>query len=158
MTTLKSLFFLVLVPGLLMGYFPFLISTNDTELFTLGLLSYLAFPLWFIGWTAMLWCFWDFTFQGKGTPAPIDPPKVLVAVGLYRYVRNPMYVAGLIALFGWILWSPSLPLIVAPFLLFIATHLFVTFYEEPTLKKKFGVRYEDYIKRVPRWMPRIKYK
>jgi protein-S-isoprenylcysteine O-methyltransferase Ste14 len=156
MTILKSLIFLILAPGLLMGYFPFLISTTDTELVALGVFSYLAFPLWLIGWTAMLWCFWNFIVHGRGTPAPIDPPKQLVAVGLYRYVRNPMYVAGIIALLGWILWSPSIPLIVAAFLFFTAAHLFVTFYEEPTLKRKFGVEYEEYLKRVPRWFPKIK--
>jgi protein-S-isoprenylcysteine O-methyltransferase Ste14 len=156
MTALKSLFFLILVPGLLIGYFPFLISTTDTELISPGILSYLAFPFLLIGWIAMLWCFWNFTVNGRGTPAPIDPPKELVAVGLYRFVRNPMYVAGLITLVGWILWSPSLPLIVAPFVFFLAAHLFVTYYEEPTLKKKFGTAYEEYYKNVPRWFPRIK--
>jgi len=156
MTALKSLFFLLLVPGLLIGYFPYLISTTDTELIDLGSLSYLAFPLLILGWTFMLWCFWNFLINGKGTPAPIDPPKELVAVGLYRYIRNPMYVAGTIALLGWILWSPSLPLIVAPVLFFTATHLFVTLYEEPNLKKIFGASYEDYLKRVPRWIPKFK--
>ena len=156
MTALKSLFFLILVPGLLIGYFPYLISTSDTELLTLGAVRYLAFPLLLIGWTVMLWCFWNFLVNGRGTPAPIDPPKELVAVGPYRFVRNPMYVAGLIALLGWILWSPSLPLIVAPFLFFTAAHLFVTGYEEPTLKKKFGAAYAEYCKRVPRWIPKFK--
>lgn len=156
MTALKSLFFLILVPGLLIGYFPYLVSTTDTELLALGALRYLAFPLLLIGWIAMLWCFWNFLVNGKGTPAPIDPPKELVAVGPYRYVRNPMYVAGIIALLGWMLWSPSLALIVAPLIFFTAAHLFVTLYEEPTLKRKFGTVYEDYCKRVPRWMPRVK--
>jgi len=156
MTALESLFFLLLVPGLLIGYFPYLISTTDTELIELGSLSYLAFPLLILGWTCMLWCFWNFLVNGKGTPAPIDPPKELVAVGLYRYIRNPMYVAGIIALLGWILWSPSLPLILAPFIFFIAAHLFVTTYEEPTLKKKFGDAYKDYTNKVPRWIPKFK--
>jgi protein-S-isoprenylcysteine O-methyltransferase Ste14 len=125
-------------------------------LFTPGVLGYLAIPLWLLGGLGMLWCFWNFLVNGKGTPAPIDPPKELVAVGLYRHVRNPMYVAGLIALFGWILWSPSLPLIVAPILFLTAAHLFVTRYEEPHLKKTFGAAYEDYCQRVPRWFPNWK--
>ena len=156
MTALKSLFFLLLVPGLLIGYFPYIISATDSELFSTGVIAYLAFPLWMIGTIMMFWCFWDFLVKGKSTPAPIDPPKELVAVGLYRFVRNPMYVAGIIALLGWILWSPSLPLVVAPFLFFSAVHLFVTLYEEPTLKKKFGAAYEEYCKRVPRWIPKFK--
>jgi hypothetical protein len=81
MTTLKSLFFLVLVPGMLIGYFPYLISTTDSELFAPGVIAYLAFPLWLIGGVSMLWCFWSFLVNGRGTPAPIDPPKELVAVG-----------------------------------------------------------------------------
>lgn len=156
MTALKSLFFLILVPGLLIGYFPYAISMNDTELLALGAVRYLALPFLLAGWAAMLWCFWSFLVNGKGTPAPIDPPKELVAVGLYRFVRNPMYVAGIVALLGWILWSPSLPLILAPFLFFTAAHLFVTGYEEPALKKKFGAAYVEYLQRVPRWIPKFK--
>lgn len=156
MTVLKSLFFFIFVPGLLIGYFPYLISTTDVELFAPGILSYLAFPLWFIGWTVMLWCFWIFIANGRGTPAPIDPPRELVIVGPYRFVRNPMYAAGLAALLGWILWSPSLSLILAFFLFLLATHLFVMLYEEPTLKRTFGAAYDDYCRRVPRWIPRLK--
>jgi protein-S-isoprenylcysteine O-methyltransferase Ste14 len=156
MTALKSMLFFLLVPGLLVGYFPYRVSTIDRELFQPGVLGWLAFPLWLIAAAVMVWCFWDFTFKGRGTPAPIDPPKELVAVGLYRFVRNPMYVAGILALVGWALWSPSLPLILAPPLFFAATHTFVTLYEEPTLRVKFGVGYEEYLRRVPRWIPRIR--
>ena len=156
MTVLKSLFFFILVPGLLIGYFPYLISTTDADLFALGIFGYLAFPLWFLGWIVMIWCFWIFIANGRGTPAPFDPPSELVAVGPYRFVRNPMYVAGLVTLLGWILWSPSLSLILAFFLFIFATHLFVTLYEEPTLRKNFGAAYEDYCRQVPRWMPKFK--
>lgn len=156
MIVFKSLLFFFLVPGLLVGYFPYQLSTADRELFQPGGLAWLAFPLWLIAAVVMARCFWDFTFKGRGTPAPIDPPKELVAVGLYRHVRNPMYAAGILALAGWALWSPSLPLILAPLLFFAATHTFVTLYEEPTLRVKFGVMYEDYLRRVPRWIPRIR--
>jgi len=156
MTVLKSLFFFVFVPGLLIGYFPYRISITDSELFTPGFFGYFAFPLWFIGWTVMLWCFWIFIANGRGTPAPFDPPNELVAVGPYRFVRNPMYAAGLITLLGWILWSPSFSLILAFFLFLLATHLFIILYEEPTLKKSFGAMYKDYCERVPRWFPKFK--
>jgi protein-S-isoprenylcysteine O-methyltransferase Ste14 len=156
LTAFKSLFFLILVPGLLIGYFPYAISMNDTELLALGAFRYLALPLLAVGWTVMLWCFWNFLVNGRGTPAPFDPPRELVVAGPYCFVRNPMYAAGLIALLGWILWSPSFPLIAAPFLFFVAAHLFVTGYEEPTLKKKFGAAYEEYCKQVPRWIPKFK--
>ena len=156
MTALKSLLFLAIAPGLLMGHFPYLISATDTEVLAPGIFEYLAIPLWLIGWFAMLWCFWNFLVNGKGTPAPIDPPKELVAVGLCRFIRNPMYTAGLIALLGWIMWSPSMPLIIAPFLFFTAAHLFVIFYEEPTLKRNFGSAYDEYPRQVPRWFPQFK--
>ncbi len=157
MTLLKSLLFLILVPGFLLGYVPFSISLTDLQLFEPGALRYLAFLLWPLGAAAMLWCFRDFTFRGRGTPAPFDPPKELVVSGPYRYVRNPMYAAGILFLFGWLVWSPSLALIVAPFLFFTAAHLFVTTYEEPTLKKKFGAAYEVYLQKVPRWIPRFRF-
>lgn len=156
MTALKSLLFLILVPGLLIGYLPYWIASTDIQLFDAGLFRYLAFPLWLVGGTGMLWCFWNFTFNGGGTPAPIEPPKELVAAGLYRFVRNPMYVSGILGLIGWALWSPSLPLIVAPIVFFAATHTFVTLYEEPTLRVKFGAASEEYLRRVPRWIPRIR--
>jgi protein-S-isoprenylcysteine O-methyltransferase Ste14 len=156
MTALKSLLFLLLVPGMLVGYFPYRVSTADIELFQPGVFVWLAFPLWLIAGVMMVQCFFDFSFKGRGTPAPIDPPKELVDVGLYRFVRNPMYIAGMVALFGFAIWSPSLPLIVAPFLFFVATHLFVTGYEEPTLRRKFGRAYGAYCTRVPRWVPQIR--
>ncbi len=156
MTTLKSLLFFILVPGLLVGYLPWWLASSDAPLFSTGLLRYLALPLWILGWAFMLWCFWDFTFRGRGTPAPVDPPKELVAAGLYRYVRNPMYVAGILILLGWMIWSPSLPLILTPLLFFTATHLFVTLYEEPNLRERFGSSYENYLQHVPRWFPKFK--
>ena len=154
MTVLKSFLFLLLVPGILLGLIPYWISITDVSLFAAGFPRYLAIPLWIIGAGIMVWCFRDFTVEGHGTPAPIDPPHALIASGLYRYVRNPMYVAGLIALAGWILWSPSLSMIITALLFFTATHLFVILYEEPTLKRKFGAAYEEYLKSVPRWIPR----
>jgi protein-S-isoprenylcysteine O-methyltransferase Ste14 len=156
MTALKSLFFFILVPGLLLGYFPYTIAQTDVERFNPGVFRDLAYPLWLSGAAGMFWCFWNFTANGRGTPAPFDPPKELVAVGLYRFVRNPMYVSGIVALLGWILWSPSLPMIAMPVVFFFAAHSFVILYEEPTLRKKFSAAYEDYCKRVPRWIPKFR--
>jgi len=156
MTAFKSILFFLLVPSLLLGIFPYWIAQSEAELFDPGFLRYIAIPMWITGAAGMVWCFWDFTVKGRGTPAPIDPPKELVATGPYRYVRNPMYVSGLIALIGWILWSPSLSLILASILFFTATHSFVLLYEEPALKKKFGTAYESYLRKVPRWIPRFR--
>jgi protein-S-isoprenylcysteine O-methyltransferase Ste14 len=153
MTPFKSLLFFIFVPGLLLGYIPYTLSLTDTPLFDIGFFRYLAIPFWLVGGSAMTWCFWNFTINGRGTPAPFDPPKELVAVGLYRYVRNPMYVAGTLFLLGWALWSPALSLLFSPVIFWGAAHLFVTLYEEPTLKKKFGAAYDEYCSRVPRWIP-----
>ena len=111
-----------------------------------------------LGFAVALRCIWDFGWTGHGTPSPIAPPQRLVVVGFYRYVRNPMYV-GFAA--GWIgLWTifghadPTLMTAVAAVALGI--HLFVVFYEEPTLRGKFGTEYDEYRRNVRRWWPRIK--
>jgi len=155
MTALKSLIFFIFVPGLLVGYVPYWLTMNSSALFDFGILRWVALPLWIVGAVTMVWCFFDFTFKGRGTPAPIDPPKELVATGPYRFVRNPMYVAGIIVLLGYVLWWPSLSILVTPVIFFLATHVFVTLYEEPTLRKNFGASYEEYLQSVPRWIPRF---
>ena len=154
MTALKSLFFLIFVPGLFVGYVPFAFLFVGPQI-DLGFLSYLVLPLWLIGAIMILWCFWDFLVKGKGTPAPIDPPKELVVSGLYKVVRNPMYVGVLLMLIGHFLCFWYLSLLIYAVFFFIAFHLFVINYEEPNLKKRFGATYEDYISKVPRWMPRV---
>lgn len=155
MTALRSLLFLILVPGMVAGYIPLALLRNGTRLET-GLLAYLAFPLWLLGGIILLWSFWNFLHEGRGTPAPIDPPKELVASGFYRYVRNPMYVGVLAMIIGHFLWFGYWNLLVYAVVVFLAFHTFVTYYEEPTLKRIFGAAYEDYLRRVPRWFPRFK--
>jgi protein-S-isoprenylcysteine O-methyltransferase Ste14 len=154
MTALKSLFFLVFVPGLLVGYVPFAFLLVGPRIDT-GFLAWIALPLWTIGAVTILWCFWDFLVKGCGTPAPMDPPKELVASGLYRFIRNPMYVGVLLMLFGHFLWLGYWSLLGYTAFFFIAFHLFVTGYEEPNLLKRFGMLYEKYLQEVPRWIPRF---
>jgi protein-S-isoprenylcysteine O-methyltransferase Ste14 len=154
MTALRSLLFLIIAPGMVAGYIPLELLRWGSQIDT-GVLAYLAFPLWLLGGVILLWSFWNFLREGRGTPAPIDPPKELVAVGFYRYVRNPMYVGILAMLLGHFLWFGYWNLLLYAVLVFLAFHTFVTFYEEPTLKRTFGAPYEDYCKRVPRWIPRI---
>src|SRR5215831_18281691 len=99
-----------------------------------------------LGFAVALRCVWDFGWTGRGTPAPIAPPQRLVVVGLYRYVRNPMYIGfasgwiGLWIVFGHVYW----PAILAMCAVALGVDLFVMFYEEPTLRKKFGAHYEEY--------------
>ena len=109
-----------------------------------------------LGFAVALRCVWDFGWTGQGTPAPVAPPKRLVVVGFYRYVRNPMYVgfaAGWIGL--WIVFGHANPVLIAAVAaVALGVHMFVVFYEEPTLRKKFGQDYIDYCRHVRRWWPR----
>lgn len=155
MTALRSLLFLILAPGMVAGYIPLGLLRSGTQIET-GILAYLAFPLWLIGGLIILWSFWNFLHEGRGTPAPIDPPTELVAVGFYRYVRNPMYVGILAMILGHFLWFGYWNLLLYAFFVFLAFHAFVTFYEEPTLRRKFGASYDEYCRRVPRWIPRLR--
>ena len=154
MIALRSLLFLILAPGMVAGYIPLGLLRWGSQIET-GIFAYLAFPLWLIGGVILLWSFWNFLKEGRGTPAPIDPPKELVAMGFYRYVRNPMYVGVLAMIIGHFLWFEYWNLLIYAVVVFAAFHIFVTFYEEPTLKRNFGAAYEDYCRRVPRWIPRI---
>ena len=111
-----------------------------------------------LGFAVALRCVWDFGWTGSGTPAPVAPPKRLVVVGFYRYVRNPMYVgfaAGWIGL--WVLFGHANPApIAAVAAVALGVHLFVVFYEEPTLRQKFGAEYEEYCRNVCRWWLRVR--
>lgn len=111
-----------------------------------------------LGFAVALRCVWDFGWTGRGTPVPVAPPQRLVVVGFYRYVRNPMYV-GFAA--GWIgLWvvfgRANLTVITAVAAVAAGIHLFVVFYEEPTLRSKFGEDYTNYCRNVRRWWPRLR--
>jgi len=99
-------------------------------------------------------CAWGFATEGRGTPAPVDPPEEMVVHGPYRWMRNPMYVAVVTFVVGEALLFRSLALALYAALLALVFHLFVTLFEEPTLKRQFGPAYETYLARVPRWLPR----
>jgi protein-S-isoprenylcysteine O-methyltransferase Ste14 len=111
-----------------------------------------------LGFAVALRCVWDFGSAGRGTPAPIAPPQRLVVVGFYRYVRNPMYVGFAVGWIGlWIVFGHANPrLIAAVAAAALGVYLFVLFYEEPTLRRKFGTAYEDYCGNVNRWWPRLR--
>jgi protein-S-isoprenylcysteine O-methyltransferase Ste14 len=155
MTAIRSILFFILAPGMVAGYVPLALLRTGSRIQT-GFFSYLAIPLWVIGTAMLVWCFWDFLVKGKGTPAPIDPPKELVISGLYNYVRNPMYVGVLLVIIGHFLWFGNWNLLIYAILVFLGFSAFVILYEEPTLKRNFGAAYEDYLKRVPRWIPKFR--
>lgn len=110
-----------------------------------------------LGFSVALRCVWDFGWTGRGTPAPVAPPKRLV-VGFYRYVRNPMYLGLAIGWIGlWIVFGHPNPVVIATVTaVALGVHLFVILYEEPTLREQFGVDYEEYCRNVRRWWPRAR--
>lgn len=111
-----------------------------------------------LGFAVALRCIWDFGRTGRGTPAPMAPPQRLVVVGLYRYVRNPMYLgffagwAGLWVIFG----RANLVAIAGACTAVLGVALFVMLYEQPTLRRKFGADYEEYCRNVRPWIPRLR--
>jgi protein-S-isoprenylcysteine O-methyltransferase Ste14 len=107
------------------------------------------------GLALALWCVLTFALAGRGTPAPFDPPRRLVVRGPYRFVRNPMYVGAGLALAGAALFYRSPPLLGYTALFLAITHLFVLWYEEPTLRRLFGDEYVEYCRRVRRWWPSL---
>ncbi len=146
----RALFAFLVQPGIVAGLIPGLIVFADAHRhggFALG------FALLMAGLVLLLWCVRDFYVAGRGTLAPWAPPQQLVVVGLYRYARNPMYVAVLTIVLGWSLAFTSASLALYALVLALAFHLRVVLHEEPTLKRKFGEGYERYRKIVPRWIP-----
>jgi len=95
-----------------------------------------------------------FVVHGHGTPVPIAPPTRLVVRGSFRYVRNPAYLAAVVGLVGQGLWFGSASVLIYALVMWVAFHLFVIGYEEPTLRASFGSEYEAYCRAVPRWLPR----
>lgn len=141
--------FTVLVPAMVAGVIPALIAP---ALRGPLLLRAAGWVLVAIGGAAYLWCAVDFVMVGRGTPAPIDAPRVLVARGLYRYSRNPMYVAVLVVVAGQALVRGSARVALYALLLWLLFSAFVRGYEEPRLAARFGAAYELYRSRVPRWV------
>ena len=154
---LRSVFFTILQPGTVAVLIPYwLISSRSSVLTSHQPLRFLGLPLIAIGAATLLWCIWDFFSSGRGTISPIDPPKHLVIRGLYRYVRNPMYVAVVSILLGEAIFFMSWPVLIEAGVFFVLATLFVALYEEPTLRRKFGDSYERYTQTVGRWIPRYR--
>lgn len=95
-----------------------------------------------------------FVVEGIGTPAPIAPTQHLVVGGLYRYVRNPMYIAVVAAIVGQALLFGQPGLLAYAALVGAAMWVFATFYEEPYLAERYGAEYDEYRRTVPGWWPR----
>jgi protein-S-isoprenylcysteine O-methyltransferase Ste14 len=100
-------------------------------------------------------CIGIFVVTGRGTPAIFDAPRVFVAMGPYRYVRNPMYIGGWLVLSGFGLCQRSVSILLFGGLCLVLVHLFVVFFEEPGLRRRFGATYANYCTSVSRWIPKV---
>lgn len=107
-----------------------------------------------VGLALCAWCIALFVVHGRGTPAPFDAPRAFVAVGSYRWVRNPMYLGFFLFLTGYALCAGSYPALGVAFLMLAMAHFFVLSYEEPTLERRFGDSYRAYRETTNRWIPR----
>ena len=152
-----SAIFLVLAPGFVAGMVPWWISHWRVEAPFLGLplLRFVGGVLLAVGAIGLLDSFGRFAIQGVGTPAPVFPTQHLVVTGLYRYVRNPMYVAVVSTILGQGVILGNVELLEYGALVWFLFHLFVLVYEEPTLRAGFGSEYTAYCADVPRWIPRL---
>jgi protein-S-isoprenylcysteine O-methyltransferase Ste14 len=121
-----------------------------------GVLTWMGGVAFVIGATIYFRCAWEFAARGLGTPAPIAPTKFLVTTALHRYVRNPMYLGVALAILGEAAMFRSLHVAVYAAIMLLIAHVFVVFYEEPTLRRQFGESYEQYRGNVPRWIPHLK--
>jgi protein-S-isoprenylcysteine O-methyltransferase Ste14 len=150
-----SVIFLLIAPMTVVGLVPWWITRwrmeqpfgNLASLRVVGVLLILS------GIPALLDSFARFAIQGLGTPAPVFPTRHLVVHGLYRFVRNPMYVGLLMVVTGQALFFGSLRLLEYGAFLWLGFHLFVLVYEERKLRATFGEEYETFCAQVPRWIP-----
>jgi protein-S-isoprenylcysteine O-methyltransferase Ste14 len=155
---LGSIAFFVLAPGTVAFWIPWRITRWEMAPPLLGLwvLRPAGAVLALVGLIGLAESFSRFAIHGRGTPAPVMPPTRLVVTGLYRYVRNPMYVAVLWIVVGQALFFRSRRLVIYAAVVWIATALFVRLYEEPHLRARFGAEYLSYCAAVRRWWPRLR--
>jgi protein-S-isoprenylcysteine O-methyltransferase Ste14 len=152
------LVFFVIAPGTIAGWVPYVLSKWRIQPPLLGVSGgrVVGGVLAAVGVAILVECFWRFASEGRGTPAPVAPPERLVVSGVYRHVRNPMYVAVLAVIEGQALLFGSVILLGYAGVVWLLFHGFVLLYEEPTLRRKFGPSYDVYRANVRRWWPRIR--
>lgn len=156
MAIFGSAVFLVIAPGFVAGLVPWWISgwRIENPFFGLPLFRFIGGLLVALGVVGLLDSLRRFALQGMGTPVPIFPTRHLVVTGLYRYVRNPMYVAVVSTILGQAFVLGNVRLLEYGGFVWILFHAFVLVYEEPTLSASFGSEYQCFCAAVPRWIPR----
>jgi protein-S-isoprenylcysteine O-methyltransferase Ste14 len=152
-----SAVFLVIAPGVVAGLVPWWISGwhFGPPFFGLLVTRFTGGLLICIGSVGLLDSFRRFAVEGLGTPAPVSPTSHLIVTGLYRYVRNPMYIAVVAAIFGQAILLGNVTLLEYGAVVWLTFHLFVILYEEPVLTKTYGDEYREFCAKIPRWIPRF---
>src|SRR5215469_2404399 len=153
---LGSLLFLLVAPGFVVGVVPWWITgwRFPRPWPAMAGFRVLGAALMAAGIALLLDSFARFAWRGLGTPAPVAPTRHLVVTGLYRFVRNPMYLAVVAAILGQALLFANTRLVLYGLMVWAACHLFVILYEEPKLRGTFGSEYQRFCQHVPRWIPR----
>lgn len=151
-----SVAFLIAAPGMVAGLVPWLLTDRyRLPWSTLPGLVPAGALLIVVATAVLLHAFARFALEGLGTPAPVAPTERLVVGGIYRHVRNPMYVAVLSTILGQVMLFSSWTLAAYGVIAAAAMMSFVRFYEEPTLARRYGVEYDVYRRNVPGWLPRL---
>lgn len=152
-----SVIFFGIAPVVVAGWVPYILSGWHVGPPFLGLRAgrWIGVSLVVVGFAVLVDSFARFALEGGGTPAPVAPTEKLVVSGLYRHVRNPMYVAVVAAILGQALLFGSVPLLGYAGVIWGLFHVFVLGYEEPTLRRQFGDSYRVYQRGVRRWWPRL---
>lgn len=155
--TVGSLLFLLVAPGTTAVLLPWLLTGwNQRVPPPSAAIRAAGLVLIGVGAAVLLSAFARFVLEGRGTPAPIAPTNRLVVGGLYRYVRNPMYLAVAATIVGQALLLGRYELLAYAAFFLGTTVAFVRVYEEPTLRARYGAEYETYRRSVPGWLPRLK--
>ena len=146
----------IIVPGGAVVIVPYLIlqATGVSSIAQAGPMEIGSLILGLVGVSMVVWVSIAFVAQGKGTPAPIEPPKNFVATGLYRFLRNPMYFGAILTVFAEALFFRSAWLLLYATILWLALHSATVLFEEPQLESRFGDSYRQYKAGTPRWIPR----
>lgn len=152
----RAAVFVLLVPGAVGGWIPYLIAGGAEPVRAWTVDRVLGLMLVVLGWSTLLWCTFEFVQRERGTPSPQSAPTQLVTSGLFRFVRNPMYVAVVTAIAGIALAKHSWGAAICGAAVTLAFPLRVVLYEEPRLARAFGASFEEYRRQVPRWRPRFR--
>jgi len=147
--------FLAAAPGLVAGLAPWWLTGWRADGAYPALVRIVGWVMIAAGAAVLISAFAQFAISGLGTPAPVAPTEQLVVRGLYRYVRNPMYLAVLAVITGQALVLGRPVLLVYAAVVAAAFAAFVLGYEQPTLARRYGAQYEAYRKAVPGWLPRL---